>query len=307
MAGSLLADISRLGPDNAFSDVVISTADGHRRSANSAILAARSTVLQKMLSSDMLEGKQPSGQHAVQLKDTSADALDRVLKWCYTDSTSASLDLAATVELLVAADYLEIPGLLARCAQRLSKLLTPENFPEALELCTAICSPELLRQLASYAARGAVGAAAPSLLGVLPTELRPLAAEARVALLERELRQLRERLSMVPAPRPAVVFWRQALSLEEQRGFVYQALESGEAGIIIPALLHGLRDKAPALFREASQQHWESLDAEVRSRYEEAAFEDEAKVAQSRTGLEQLLDETKAELAAWREQTAAST
>ena len=141
MAGSLLADISRLGPENEFTDGVI-TAGDHRREANSVILAARSPVFRNMLASRMLEGQLLDGKRHVHLQDIPKAVLDHILHWCYTDSVS-NLDMSESMDLLMAADRFELSGLVLRCSQRLSKMLSAAELPEVLELakrfsCTAL-------------------------------------------------------------------------------------------------------------------------------------------------------------------------
>ena len=58
---------------------------GHRREANSVILAARSPVFRQMLSSPMQEGQLREGKRWVHLEETS-EVLDALLRWCYAET-----------------------------------------------------------------------------------------------------------------------------------------------------------------------------------------------------------------------------
>lgn len=228
-------------------------------------------------------------------------ALDGVLKWCYSDAIPPHLDLAATVELLVAADFLEIPGLLARCAQLLGKLLTTENLAEAIRFSDSLASAELRRQLAVYAARLRVGSSsAPAeVLKEVPLVMQPLVAAEHRALLERQLRMQRERLAMAGAPRPAMVFWRQQLLVDEQQRILDEVLESADPAIVVPALLHGLHDKAPAIFRSTLDRKWAAVQGEARGPFEALAEADAAALDSARASIQEQLARTIDELAAW--------
>ena len=286
MAGCLLADISRIGPENEFSDVVITTGD-HRREAHSLILAARSAVFRRMLASQMMEGQLRDGKRHVHLEDLPAHSLDQVLQWCYTDSAD-NLDLSDSMDLFMAADRLEIPGLVTRCSQRLSKMLMADLLPEALQLAQSLSCAALWQCLATAMAK-----AMPSALPELPEEIRPHVLKERRALLERQVSGLRERVAMVPAPRPATVFWRQQLSQADQREIVEQALCLQEG---VPALFYGLREKLPAFLRESCHERWEALDASSKEGFERLAKEDAEKSESARGRLMQELEDVRREL-----------
>ncbi|CAJ1344970.1 unnamed protein product [Effrenium voratum] len=271
MAGSLLADISRLGPSNAFSDVVLAASGGHSREANSVILAARSKVFQRMLSSPMLEGhKNDKGLRLVQLPEVSPVKVS---------------DCFGAMDLLAAADCFEIPGLLHRCGQKLAKLLTPQVLPEALDLAQRLNSQELWRTLAPVAARELPPASAS-----LPAPLGALVWAERRKALERQAAELRLRLANVPAPRPGIVFWRQQLPQELQRELLREALEE-QSEEAVPAMLAGLKERAAGLFRAQCAARWKALPEETRSLCERCAQEDQEKFEQSKAHLEQQLQE----------------
>ncbi|CAJ1422083.1 unnamed protein product [Effrenium voratum] len=285
MAGSLLADISRLGPSNAFSDVVLAASGGHSREANSVILAARSKVFQRMLSSPMLEGhKNDKGLRLVQLPEVSPDLLDQLVEWCYCDEVKVS-DCFGAMDLLAAADCFEIPGLLHRCGQKLAKLLTPQVLPEALDLAQRLNSQELWRTLAPVAARELPPASAS-----LPAPLGALVWAERRKALERQAAELRLRLANVPAPRPGIVFWRQQLPQELQRELLREALEE-QSEEAVPAMLAGLKERAAGLFRAQCAARWKALPEETRSLCERCAQEDQEKFEQSKAHLEEQLQE----------------
>ena len=288
MAGCLLADISRLGPENEFSDVVI-TAGDHRREAHSLILAARSAVFRRMLSSQMLEGQPENGKRHVHLQDMPASTLDQVLNWCYADSAE-NLDMAESMDLLMAADRLEIPGLLLRVSQRLSKMLTADVLPQALQLAQSLSCAALWQCLATAVARSP--AALPG-IPELPEAMQQMVRQERRVILERQVGGLRERLAMVPAPRPAIIFWRQRLSEADQRELVETAL-SLEGGVA--ALFHGVREKLPGFVKEACQRRWEALDAPTKAGFEQLATEDAEKSESARLRLTKELEDVRHEL-----------
>ena len=289
MAGSLLADISRLGPENEFTDVVI-TAGDHRREANSVILAARSPVFRNMLASRMLEGQLLDGKRHVHLQDIPKAVLDHILHWCYTDSVS-NLDMSESMDLLMAADRFELSGLVLRCSQRLSKMLSAAELPEVLELAKRFSCTALWDCLAPVIAKAGPGDA--GVLEDMPERLRQKVLEERRHHLERRVVGLRERLSMVPAPRPSIVFWRQQLSEHDQHELVEQALLK-EGGV--PALFHGLREKLPGFFREACQKRWLALDASTKQSFEARAIEDAEKSEEAHARLEEELEDVRREL-----------
>eukprot|EP00438_Fugacium_kawagutii_P035260 Skav227219 [mRNA] locus=scaffold2048:450376:451936:- [translate_table: standard] len=231
MAGSLLADLSRMGSDNAFTDLVLTAKGGYQREANSVVLAARSRVFKQMLSSEMQEGQLGGKRNMrrVDLPEVSAEVLDQLLEWCYCD-TLRDLDLAGTVDLLRAADCFEITALLQRCCQRIGKILTPDLLPEAIRLAEAISSTELLHSLACFAAKADVDHQD------MPCELRTLVLQEKKKILERNISELRLRLANVPAPRPAIVFWRQSLPEALHKDLVEEALQNPEAAFDASAL-----------------------------------------------------------------------
>ena len=282
-----------MGPENEFSDVVITT-DGHRREAHSLILAARSAVFRRMLASHMQEGQLHDGRRHIHMQDLPAIVLDQVLEWCYTDSVS-NLDLSGSMDLLMAADRLEILGLINRCSQRLSKMLSADShsLPEALELAQRFSCTALWQCLSTVIAKAGPNFSVEELPEELP-ELRAMVRRERRALLDRQARGLRERLAMVPAPRPAMVFWRQQLSQADQKDFVEEALHA-EGGV--PALFHGLRERLPGFLREASQKRWEALDASAKQGFESLAIEDAEQSEHARAHLTHELENVRKELA----------
>ncbi|CAK8990401.1 Protein roadkill (Hh-induced MATH and BTB domain-containing protein) [Durusdinium trenchii] len=290
MAGSLLADLSRMGSENAFTDLLLTAQGGHQREANCVILAARSNVFKQMLSSEMQEGQLRSGKRHVHLHE-SPEVLDHLLEWCYAD-TLRDLDLLASMELLKAADCFEIRGLLQKCSQRVSKLLTAELLPEAITLAQQLSCSELWKALATFVAKDEKIL---SRFSEAPFELRSLALSERKKILEKNLVELRLRLAHVPAPRPAIVFWRQSFSEAQQDYLVREALESRTESVS-KALFQGYRDNAPAHFREACARRWKDLDDQTRCGFEVSALEDEEKSQHSKEHLEQQLIEVSKEI-----------
>ena len=192
-------------------------------------------LMQLRLSSEMQEGQLIAGKRHVDLPETSGEVLDQLLEWCYADKMR-DLDLPGTMELLRAADCFELTGLLQKCSQRLGKILTMELLPEAIGMAEAMSSAELWHSLALFVAKADVN------LDDMPCELRTLALQERKKILEKNISELRLRLANVPAPRPAIVFWRQTLPESLHKELVQEALLDPEA---VPALFFGFREKAP--------------------------------------------------------------
>lgn len=238
----------------------------------------------------MQEGQLRSGKRHVHLHE-SPEVLDHLLEWCYAD-TLRDLDLLASMELLKAADCFEIRGLLQKCSQRVSKLLTAELLPEAITLAQQLSCSELWKALATFVAKDEKIL---SRFSEAPFELRSLALSERKKILEKNLVELRLRLAHVPAPRPAIVFWRQSFSEAQQDYLVREALESRTESVS-KALFQGYRDNAPAHFREACARRWKDLDDQTRCGFEVSALEDEEKSQHSKEHLEQQLIEVSKEI-----------
>lgn len=291
MAGSLLADISRLGPDNDFVDVlVIAKGGGHQRNANSFILAARSEVFHRMLTSAMQEGVLRDGKHTIHLENIAPDTLDALLRWCYCDTLASALDIANVAELFVAADYLQISGLLTCCVQQLGKLLTFETLPIALCIAKATGCLELQQRLGVFLSKSPCFD-----IQSVPDTLLKVVQKERILELQRLIKRLGETLNQVPAARPAIVFWRQSMTLEEKRVIVAQAMEESNQDSILPALFSGLRDGCTDVFRRLVQARWDALSDESRRQFTESAVVDEVLCAERRGRLCTQIQEAKAE------------
>ena len=253
------------------------------------------------LSSEMQEGQLHEGKRHVQLHE-SAEVLDNLLDWCYAD-TVRDLDLFASMELLKAADCFQIGGLLLKCSQRVLKLLTVEVLPDAIALAQQLSSLELWKALATFVAKdskmlmalqnGPDGELGPEWSRI--PELRALALAERKKILEKNQNEIRLRLTHVPAPRPAMVFWRQSFSEVQQEDLVREALESQDSAVC-KALFQGFRDNAPTHFREACARRWKELEEDKRHGFEATAQVDEEKAQHSRNHLEQELQEVNQEL-----------
>ena len=111
-----------------------------------------------------------------------------------------------------------------------------ELLPEAIGMAEAMSSAELWHALAVFVAKADVN------LDDMPCELRRLALQERKKILEKNISELRLRLANVPAPRPAIVFWRQSLPESLYKELLQEALLEPEA---MPALFFGFREKAP--------------------------------------------------------------
>ncbi len=110
--------------------------------------------------------------------------------------------------------------------------------------------------------------------------------------------ELRLRLVNFPQPRPAIVFWRQAMSQTTQKEMLEEALIEQQN---VTPLFQGLREKAPNSFKELCQRRWQAISSEMKERFEESAREEEAKFLESKVRLEGEMHDLGDELKALRQ------
>lgn len=285
---SLLAEISRFGAGNAFSDVILVGSDCECQ-AHAALLAARSDVLARMLSSSFLEGQRDAEGRRRVILDFPGAVLDRVLRWIYADSLEATLPLEALLPLQVAADFLNIRGLLTKCSERLADKMTCQAFPAAVEMAVAQNAQALQQSLSTFAAKhwdtGKVREA------VAPIQVSVL--QERLALAERKLKAFRSAEFSAAAARSPVVFWRQSLPLEQQVEMLASAVQQGDPGLLA-ALWRTFRESSIGC--AALDTAWTA--EQNRRHYEAKAQEDAESVEAQRARLRAQREGMEAELRA---------
>ena len=190
------------------------------------------------------------------------------------------LGLAECLELFRAAHFWQLKGLSRCLCQRLPRL-AQGHMEEALALAQQLDCPELWAALAPLAAKG--------------PELRPFGApfdalvrEERRRWRQRQCGELRLRLANVPAARPGIVHWRQRMTEQQRHSLVLQGLEASEA------LVKGLKEHAPQLWRALSSKMWEEL--EEKEAFNKMAEAEELSLQESRSHLQQELEQLQQEL-----------
>ena len=103
--------------------------------AHKLVLAAGSSTLRGLLTSEMCDSEQPS------LPSVPADAFSVVLEWLYTGASEAEESLLP--ELLRVANYLDVPGLKDAIVVALQKRLCPENALDLWGLGDHLVAPAL--------------------------------------------------------------------------------------------------------------------------------------------------------------------
>jgi len=279
---SLLADVSRFSGNSAFSDTVICGLDGQRE-AHACLLAARSEVIERMLSSPLREGKRDvSGCYRMSLQFP-VNVIDGLLRWIYSDSVASDLDFEVLLDLFVLADFLHVRGLVAACSLRMEKTVCTAKFSDALKVALLHDSPELKRCLAVLtvkrwdepACAELVRATAPCVWELVKTERRNH--------LEKSLKRLSMVTLQAPAARAPFVFWRQRLPATEQHRLLQELLLRPDADeTVVPYLWKGVQD-APDVLRSILDTTWKSL--EDRRPFEALAEAEAMKVADTAASL----------------------
>lgn len=122
-----------------FSDFTLISADEQKYPVHRCIIAARSEVLKKMLSSSMSESKT---KQAV-MEDIKGNTLIEMLRFIYTGTVENLESIASN--LLYAAEKYDLTELKLRCADELIKTLSSENVFKSLVLADQ-CNAERLKQ-----------------------------------------------------------------------------------------------------------------------------------------------------------------
>lgn len=117
--------IERCFADGIFTDTTLLTDDGKTVKAHRFILA-RSPVFLAMFQNEMMEKK--SGE--VHVKDITHEALKAMVSFMYSGKISDIDEIAG--DLMVAADYYDMPDLKAMCIKSLETSITYKNFAQSL-------------------------------------------------------------------------------------------------------------------------------------------------------------------------------
>lgn len=159
--------------------------------------------------------------------------------------------------------------------------LAQGRLEEALALARHLDCQELWASLAVVAAKAPWQPFAEPVFDALVRE-------ERRRWLQRQCGELRLRLANVPAARPGIVHWRQRMTEGQRRSLVLQGMEGSEA------MLKGLREHAPVLWRALSSKMWEDL--EDKEAFERMAEAEELTFQESRSRLQEELEQLQQEL-----------
>ena len=140
--------VEHLLKEGRFSDVVVA-AGGQEFPAHRVVLAQRSDVFGAMFDADMKE--KLSGR--VVIEDLSADVVDNLVTFIYTDSAPDIWELAA--ELLMAAEKYNIARLKAVCELHLALSLNLDNVVDLLVLADLHDAGQLRRSTLDFIVRRA--------------------------------------------------------------------------------------------------------------------------------------------------------
>lgn len=124
--------------DEFFADFELKFEGGETLKCHKFILAARSPVCQKMLSSNMKEAR----QGFVEVSDFSFEEMKEVLRYIYCGSVE-KLDKLAS-HLIFAGEKYDLVGLKEICIKEIIKNLSEENVLQALLIADRISGCEKL-------------------------------------------------------------------------------------------------------------------------------------------------------------------
>eukprot|EP00927_Polykrikos_kofoidii_P028514 TRINITY_DN24888_c0_g1_i1.p1 TRINITY_DN24888_c0_g1~~TRINITY_DN24888_c0_g1_i1.p1 ORF type:complete len:345 (+),score=41.51 TRINITY_DN24888_c0_g1_i1:97-1131(+) len=117
--------VACLWEERKFADMVVATDDGEEISCHRSVLSSASSVIDRMLSSDMQEGKKAR----LELKHVNAKSVKAFLKYLYVGSLDDDED---HIELFKLADMYGIPRLLDVCMQSLEGSFCESNAVDVL-------------------------------------------------------------------------------------------------------------------------------------------------------------------------------
>ncbi|XP_064455128.1 speckle-type POZ protein-like [Ornithodoros turicata] len=146
---SLLDNFGRLCDDVDYTDVTL-TAEDTDFCVHQNILAVRSPVFDAMFKNNMKEKQ----ENRVHLDDISAEALQEMITFIYTDTAPNMASLA--VDLLHAAEKYDLKRLKSMCEYSLACSLTVDNVVEMLRLATKL-NADRLRDFAVCYIKGHAG------------------------------------------------------------------------------------------------------------------------------------------------------
>jgi len=136
MEASLAKDMKRMYTSGKSSDIVLKTGD-ETLHAHSVVLAARSPVFDRMLSTQMKE----SHSGIVEIDDVDINTLRRLTEFLYTDAVDGEGlwdDPDAAGSLLQAAVKYDVSSLVSLCARKVAEMVTVENAADWLTLATRV-------------------------------------------------------------------------------------------------------------------------------------------------------------------------
>jgi speckle-type POZ protein len=126
------------------SDVTFICSDEKEIPAHRYILAARSSVFHRMLTTDMME----KDLNKIEVDDIDSATMHELLRYIYTHKVKNIDQLAA--KLLYAAEKYDLPELKSFCAAQMIKQLSSENVFESLVLADRLNEHKMLRKCMEY-------------------------------------------------------------------------------------------------------------------------------------------------------------
>jgi len=129
---SLCRAMSSMWTQSIFADCQVASEDGKRWPAHRCVLAARSSVLRRMLESEMQEAQ--GDEPILTLRGTAAVNIEAFLLYLYTDKLpSRDIGWSAS-DVLVLADMYDVQGMIPLAIQELQDTLSPESVVNAVRV-----------------------------------------------------------------------------------------------------------------------------------------------------------------------------
>lgn len=145
---SLAANMATLWSSGSWSDVTLS-AGGERLRVHRLVLAARSPVFKRMLSSGMRE----ASTGVVEIPDVAPEVLQRLCEFMYTDSVEDEdvwEDDEAIRDVMLAAKKYEVPGLVRLCAAKALARIQAHSATTWLILASQLSEDEFKENCLRY-------------------------------------------------------------------------------------------------------------------------------------------------------------
>jgi speckle-type POZ protein len=137
-------DMAKYFDSDIFSDITIVASDGKEIRAHRNIIATRSPVFERMLTSQMLESR----TNQILVEDIDHQTMYEVLRYLYTNEIQNINTLASN--LMYAAEKYDIPVLKSICVSALISQLSINNALETLVLADRYNEEQLLTETMEF-------------------------------------------------------------------------------------------------------------------------------------------------------------